>query len=57
MTTATLYEGKHLTGTGLQFRGLVHCCHDGTQGNTQADMVLQRDLGVLYLDWQQEERE
>jgi hypothetical protein len=32
------YRGKHFIGAGLQFRGLVHCYHDGRHGCIQADM-------------------
>ena len=41
------YEGKHLTGAGLQWRGLVHYCHSRKQGSSQADMVLE-ELRVLH---------
>lgn len=26
------YKGKHLTDTGLQPSGLIHCCHGGKHG-------------------------
>jgi hypothetical protein len=36
------YKIKHLTGTGLQFRGLVHYYHVRKHGSIQADMVLEK---------------
>jgi hypothetical protein len=44
------YEEKHLTGAGLQFRGLVCFCHGGKHGGIQPDMLLDRDLRTLHLD-------
>ncbi|MGZ7186066.1 hypothetical protein ACXWN6_09700 [Streptococcus pyogenes] len=35
------YKGKHLSGAGLQFRGLVHCHRGEKHGYKQADMVLE----------------
>lgn len=40
------YEEKHLTGAGLQFRGLACFCH----GGIQPDLLLDRDLRTLHLD-------
>ena len=37
MTTATLIKGKHLIGTGVQFKGLVHYHYDGKQSITHGD--------------------
>ena len=37
------YKGKHLTGTGLQFRGLIHYHHGRKHGSMQADMVLEKE--------------
>ena len=48
------YKGKHLTGAGLQFRGLVHCHHGRKHGGTQADMVLEKELRVLHRNSQAE---
>ena len=45
------YKG-HLTGAGLQFRGLVHYHHGRKHGSVQADMVLEKELRVLHLDRQ-----
>ena len=45
-------KGKHLFVASLQFRGLVHYCHGGKHGGTQADMVLRRQLRVLHQDLQ-----
>ena len=51
------YEGKHLTGAGLQFRVLVHCHPGRTHGGMQADRVLERYLKVLQLNPQTAGRE
>lgn len=51
------YRGKHLIGTGLKFRGLAHCHQGGKHGDTQEDMVLEMQLGVLHLDRQAARRE
>ena len=32
------------------FRGLVHYHHGGKHGSVQADMMLEKELRVLYLD-------
>jgi len=52
MTMENCYKGKHLIGAGLLFRGLVHYHHGGKHGVMQADMVLEKVLGVLHLDQQ-----
>ena len=39
------------------FKGLVHCDHNWKHGSTQADMVLEKYLIVLYLDPQTAGRE
>lgn len=39
------YKG-HLIGVGLQFRGLIHYLHGGKHDSVQADMVLDKELGV-----------
>jgi hypothetical protein len=44
------YKGKYLVTPGLQIIGLVHYHHGGKHGATQADMVLERKLGLLHLD-------
>ena len=36
------YNGKHLIGVGLQFRGLVNYHHGEKNGDMQAHMVLER---------------
>ena len=56
MTMATLRR-KHLIGAGLQFRGLVHYHHGRKHGGTQAGMVLEKELRVLYVDPQAPGRE
>jgi hypothetical protein len=33
-----------------KFRDLVHYYHGEEHGNIQADLVLERELGVLHLD-------
>ena len=42
------YKTKHLIGADLHFRGLVY--YGGKHGSVQADMVLEKNLGVLHLD-------
>ena len=37
-------------GLAYSFRGLVHYHHGGKHGSMQADMVLETELTVLYLD-------
>jgi hypothetical protein len=49
--TAKLRKRKHLVGASLQFKGLVYC-HDRKPGNAQADMVLEKELRVVHLNWQ-----
>lgn len=44
------YKGKQLIRADLEVSSLVHNSHGGKHGSTQADMVLQRWLGVLRLD-------
>lgn len=44
------YEGKRLTGTDTLFRSLVPSCQGRKRDSTQADVVLHRQLRVLYLD-------
>ena len=51
------YKKKHLIGTGLEFRGVVHYTHGRKHGSMQEDMVLEKELRVLYLDWQAAGRE
>jgi hypothetical protein len=51
------YTGKLLTGTGLQFRGLVHYCQVRKHVSVQAGMVLEKELRVLHLDRQAAGRE
>lgn len=43
------YKGKHLIGIGLQFRGSIHCHHGEEYGSMKADMMLKKQLKVLYL--------
>jgi hypothetical protein len=47
---------RHLIRTGLQFRGLVHCCYRGKHGGMQADMILEKELRIhIWIGRQQEE--
>ena len=49
MATATLIkETFNLIGVGLQLRALVHYHYGGKHVSTWADMVLERELRVLY---------
>lgn len=41
------YKGKHSIG-----RGLVHYHHSKIHGNMQDDIVLEKGLRVIHLDWQ-----
>ena len=41
-----------ITGTGLQFRGLVHYHHGRKHGTVKIDMILEKELRDLYLDQQ-----
>ena len=45
-------KGKHLIGAGLQCRGIVHYHHGRKLDNTQAGMVLEKELRVLHPDQQ-----
>lgn len=47
-----LTRGKHLTGPGKSFQGLVYCYHGRKHGYAHADMVLEKELKVLYFDGQ-----
>ena len=46
--SSIFYKVKHLIGTTLQFRGLVDY-HGRKHGSIQADMVLEKELRVLYI--------
>ena len=48
MTTAILIKKKHLIDVAYSFKGLVYYHHAGIQ----ADMVLEKELKVLYVDLQ-----
>lgn len=48
----TSYKGKHLIGPGKSFQGLVYCYHGRKHGYAHADMVLEKELKVLYFDGQ-----
>ena len=49
------YKGKHLIGAGLQFRVLVHYCHGRKHSCTRADMMLEKEMRIFYLDPQKQE--
>ena len=49
---STSYKGKHFIGAVLQFRGLVDYFHGGKHGSIQTDVMLEKELIVLHLDWQ-----
>jgi hypothetical protein len=44
-------------GLAYSFRGLVHYHHGRIHGGMQADMVLERELKVLYLEPQAARRD
>ena len=44
-------------GLAYRFRGLIHYCHGKKLGGIQEDMVLEKELKVLYLDEQAAGRE
>ena len=44
------YKGKHLIGTGLQFRGSVIIMVGHMVAHRQAWMMLEKELRVLHLD-------
>lgn len=46
------YKEDILISTSLRIKGLVHCGHGRKHGITQADVVVERLLGVLHLDLQ-----
>jgi hypothetical protein len=50
MTKATLIKENISFGVGLQFRSLVRYHHGGKHGGMQADMILEKELRILYLD-------
>ena len=51
MTMTTFFlKTKYLVRVGLQFRGLVHYHHGGKHGGMQADIVLEKELKVQFLD-------
>jgi hypothetical protein len=56
MTMGTLMK-ENLIGSGLQFRGLVHCHYSEEAWHMQADMTLQRRLRLLCQDHQEKGRE
>ena len=48
------YKGKHLVGTGLQFRGSVRYQHGGKHGSIQADMVPESSISVSRISTKRE---
>lgn len=55
MSMAT-HKENDLIGIDLLFRCLVHY-HGGKHGSVKSDMVLEKELRVLYLDLQSPGRE
>jgi hypothetical protein len=51
------YNRKHLNGEAYSFRDLAYYCHGGKHGSVQADMVLEKEPGVLHVDPQAAGRE
>ena len=43
------YKGKHFIGAGLQIRSSVPYCHGSNCGDTQADMVLEKEPRIPHL--------
>jgi hypothetical protein len=43
------HKGMHLTGAGLQLRGLVHYWHGRKHGGMRADMVLEMEVREFYI--------
>lgn len=52
MAHCNSYRGKHLIGADSLFRGLVHYRHGGKHGSIQANVVLEKEPGVLNMDSQ-----
>lgn len=48
--TATLIKKNIHSGLAHRLRDLVHYHHGGWHGSFQADVVLEKELGVLHLD-------
>ena len=44
-------EGRHLIGTNLQFQMLSPLYHGGKHDIIQADLVLEKEMRVLHVDW------
>jgi hypothetical protein len=55
MTMAALIKEDISLGLAYSFRGLVHYHHDKKYGRMQADVLLKKELRVLYLDLQAKE--
>jgi hypothetical protein len=49
-TRTALIKDNVSLGLAYSFRGLVYCHHNGKHGSMQTDMVLEKELRVLYLD-------
>ena len=50
MTMTTLIKDNIQLGLAYGFRGLVHYHHGGRQDRVQADMMLEKELGLLQTD-------
>jgi hypothetical protein len=51
MTKAALIKDNISLGLAYRFRGSVPYHHGGKDGSIQTDMVLEKELRVLHLDW------
>jgi hypothetical protein len=51
MTKVTLNKGKHFIGAGLEFQRFHPLSSRWEHGSIQADMVLEKELRILHLDW------
>jgi hypothetical protein len=56
MTKVTLRKNISL-GLPYRFRGSVHYCQGRKHGSIEADMVLEKELRVLHLDWKAARRD
>ena len=52
MTTTALVKGDISLRLAYNFKGLVHYHYGGKYGVTQADIVLEKEMRVLYPDRQ-----
>jgi len=57
MTMTTLIKENISLGLAYSFRGSVHYHHGRKHGSVQADMVLEKELRVLYPNLQETGRD